>query len=374
MPGILARGNKPAFFATATIVTILISYALPGTAGASDDDPVLFYPPLPDAPRLQYLRKYSSGLDISAKSKRMRNLVFGGEEFEGHDIAKAYGVALYKGAIFVVDSDRAGYVVFDIAAGKTRFVKGSGRGSLAKPINISIDKDGTRYVTDTQREVVVVYDQNDRYARTLGKPGQFKPVDVAISGSRVYVTDAKNMKVHVLDKMTGETLKVFGEAGAGQEHLYHPTNIAVGPDETLYITDTTNFRVQHFTTDGEYIRSIGSIGSVAGTFSRPKGIALDRDGRIYVVDSAFENVQLFDNDGTPLTVFGRPGRGPGAINLPTAITVDYDNVEYFQEFAAPGFELEYVVLVASQFGDNKVAVFGFGELNEAATVVNEGGG
>mgnify|MGYP003572788015 FL=1 len=83
-----------------------------------------------------------------------------------------------------------------------------------------------------------------------------------------------------------------------------------------------------------------------------------------VVDAAFENVQIFDKHGTPLMFFGQPGDQRGNINLPTDIIIDYDNLEYFQRYAAPGFKLEYVVLVASQFGVNKVAAFGFGKMED----------
>ena len=99
-----------------------------------------------------------------------------------------------------------------------------------------------------------------------------------------------------------------------------------------------------------------------GHFARPKGIAVDREGRIYIVDAAFENVQTLNNDGTPLMFFGQPGDRRGNINLPTDIVIDYDNLEYFQRYAEPGFKLEYVVLVASQFGINKVVAFGFGKM------------
>ena len=288
-------------------------------------------------------------------------------------VTKPYGLAVHEGAIYVVDTRGSGYVVFDVAEGKWRSVTGSGNGAMRKPINITIDEDGMRYVTDTDRELILVFDQNDRFVRSLGQPDQFKPVDVAIAGDRLYVTDIKHQKVHALDKNSGETLFTFGEAGVEPGQMAHPTNLALAPDGTIYLTDTTNFRIQHFTLDGEFIRSIGSIGTVAGTFARPKGVALDREGRIYVVDAAFENVQVLDNDGSPLTVIGRPGSGPGTINLPTAVTIDYDNVQYFEKFAAPGFELEYLVVVASQFGDNKVAVFGFGAMNEALAGEDEVG-
>ena len=35
-------------------------------------------------------------------------------------------------------------------------------------------------------------------------------------------------------------------------------------------------------------------------------------------------------------------------------------LDAFRRYAAPGFDIEYVVLVASQFGVNKVVAYGFG--------------
>jgi DNA-binding beta-propeller fold protein YncE len=130
------------------------------------------------------------------------------------------------------------------------------------------------------------------------------------------------------------------------------------------VTDTNNFRVQQFDEDGKLIRVIGAQGTGYGTFARPKGITLDRDNNIYVVDAAFQNIQILAPDSSPLLAFGAGGSERWSINMPTVVKVDYDNVSYFEQYAAPNFDIQYVVLVASQFGLNKVVVFGFGELSE----------
>jgi DNA-binding beta-propeller fold protein YncE len=122
----------------------------------------------------------------------------------------------------------------------------------------------------------------------------------------------------------------------------------------------TNFRIQQFTADGEFVRTFGSVGTGFGQFARPKGIAVDREGRVYVVDSAFQNVQIFDAAANVLMFFGGPSDQRDSFSLPTAVKIDYDNVEYFRQYADPDFEIEYLVLVANQMGLNKVAVFGFG--------------
>jgi len=332
-------------------------------AGDTDEQP-LFYPMPPNQPRLQYLTKYSSVLDISAKSSRFRNFVFGGEDKEGHLVNKPYGLAMYRGAIYVVDTRGNGYAVFDVANGRSRFIRPTGAGALAKPINIAIDADGTRYLTDTGRDQVLVFDADERFQRAYGTEGQFRPAGLAIAGDRLYVSDVLNHKVHVLDKLSGDVLFSFGEAGSEPGQFFHPTNLAVAGDGSIYVSDQSNFRLQQFSKDGEFIRAIGEIGSAPGKFARPKGVAIDHDGRIYVVDAAFQNVQILAPEGGALMYFGGPGSGRGNMNLPTVVKIDYVNVPYFEKYAAPGFDIEYLVLVASQFGDNKVLVYGFGSLQE----------
>jgi DNA-binding beta-propeller fold protein YncE len=336
----------------------------PLAAQEANDGDSIFYPPPPNQPRLQFLKAFSSSLDVTTERKGFRDFVFGGAESERKLLQKPYGLDIRDGAIYVVDARSNGYGVFDLANSTSRIVQPEGAGALIKPINITIDDDGTRYVTDTKREQILVYDSNDRFLRAIGARGQFRPVDVAIKGNRLYVSDILNQQIHVLDKATEEEISRFGGEGGGEGQLLHPTNLALSPNDTLLVTDSGNFRAQEFSLDGEFIRTFGSVGNRPGNFSRPKGIAVDRGGYIYVVDSQFNNVQIFGHDGGALMAFGALSGGPDSINLPTVVKVDYDNVSYFQKYADPNFEIEYLVLVASQFGENKVVVFGYGEYKD----------
>jgi DNA-binding beta-propeller fold protein YncE len=361
--------NETNVMVTRTAACLIGALLLFAVAPSMADDEIvgeqpLFLPPPPDEPRLQFLTKFSSALDISTEKKGFRDFVFGGEDKEAQLVQKPYGLAVHEGAIYVVDARGNSYGVFDLANSRSKLVRPTGAGALAKPINITIDADGTRYITDTDREQILVFDADDRFLRAIGEPGQFRPVDVAIAGNLLYVTDIMNHRIHVLDKATGEVIQTFGDAGSEPGQLFHPTNLAIGDDGTIYVTDTSNFRLQQFDADGKFIRAIGSQGSRPGTFSRPKGIALDREGHIYVVDAAFQNIQVLDPDGGALMAFGEPGAERWNINLPTVVKIDYQNVPYFEKFAAPNFEIEYLVLVASQYGLNKVVVFGYGELHE----------
>lgn len=344
----------------ALLATLLLSGC--ATTPKPDESGALFYPPPPDAPRLQYLARFSTPSDVASEGMGFRDFIVGKDTLDDHLVRKPYGVALHDGKIYVVDTRANGYAIFDLKQKRTDFIQSFAGGAMKKPINITVEADGTKYVTDTDRNQILVFDANDRFVRAYGTPDQFKPIDVLVVDDKLYVSDLYNHQIQVLDKASGNTLFSFGKAGSGEQELFQPTNLALGPDRTLYVSDSGNFRIQKYSLDGKFIRSYGSIGDAVGHFARPKGIALDREGRIYIVDAAFENVQILNNDGTPLMFFGQPGDGRGNINLPTAIVVDYDNIEYFQRYAAPGFKLEYVVLVASQFGINKVIAFGFGKM------------
>jgi outer membrane protein assembly factor BamB len=327
-------------------------------------DGPIFYPPPPDVPRLQFLAGYSSALDV-ASEKGLKSFLFGEEDIGKDFIEKPFGVAIHEGAIHVVDSRGFGWGVFDLANGDAYFVQPSGRGALRKPINITIDSDGTKYVTDTDRLQIVVFDANDKYVAAFGEGEQFKPADVAIAGDRLYVTDPMNQKVHVLNKRSGDSLFSFGNPGSDPGEFMHPTGITIASDGSVLVVDTSNFRIQRFNAEGEFEHEFGGQGTAPGRLGRPKGIAIDKEDQIYVVDAAFQNIQVMERKtGGALGFFGNAGKGPDSIGLPTVVKVDYDNVKYFEHLAAPGFIVEYLVLIVGQYTENSVVVLGYGSFDE----------
>lgn len=353
----MSPGSRAARFAI-----ILAVIALAGCAGAPRESPrarAVFYPPPPDAPRIQHLATFTGERDVAAPDSEFARFVVG-EDTAAGQLRQPYGVALYGSKLYVADSKAPGLAIFDLAQRRFSLMTGSGHGRMKRPINVTIDRDGTKYITDTGRDQILVYDRDDRFVSALGNEAQTRPVDIAICGERLCVVDIKNHQVQVLDKRSGKVLSRFGKPGSRPGELFQPTNIAVGPDGDLYVVDTGNFRVQRFTADGRFLRSYGEVGSTPGSFARPKGIALDKAGRLYVVDSAFQNVQVFDNAGRLLLHFGETREAFDGLSLPAALRIDYDGAEQFRRRAAPDFEIEYVIMVASQFGPNKIDVFGFG--------------
>jgi len=338
----------------------LLAGCASGPDGARTREPA-FYPPPPQPPRIQHLVTLSGARDLEPPPGAFARFILG-EGSESEQLQRPYGAALFGSKLYVADSRTPGLAVFDFERKGFAWVTGSGRGRMKRPINVTIDTDGTKYVTDTGRDQILVYDRDDAFVTAYGAPGQFRPVDTAIAGERLYVADIQNSRIHVLDKRSGDMMFSFGKPGHGPGELFQPTNLAIDDRGDVYVVETGNFRIQRFTAQGQSVRTYGRVGSAPGSFARPKGIALDRDGRMYVSDAAFQNVQIFDREGRLLLYFGQPDDGGPGLSLPAGVSISYQHVPLFRSYADPNFDLEYVVLVASQFGPNQIDVFGFGRM------------
>ena len=319
-----------------------------------------FFPPSPDEPRIQFLTAFAGGADLG-RHRSFADFITGEQKPAG-PLVKPYGVAVHDGRIFVCDTVAGVIEVFDLKKSRADYFSPQGEGKLRLPINISLDADGTRYVADTGRNQVLIYGADGTFLEAIGKKDEMKPSDVAVTADRIYVADLLNHCVRVYAKAGHELLfTIPTDAKATVGKLFSPTNLAVDqPGNRLLVSDTGGNVVQVYDLAGKYLRSIGHAGVAPGLFARPKGVAVDRQGLAYVVDAATQVVQIFDTEGRLLLFFGEAGASvQGQVILPAAVKVDYDNVGYFQKYVAPGRQCEYLIFVTSQFGGQKVSVYGF---------------
>lgn len=319
----------------------------------------VFFPAPPDEPRIQFLTSFGSERDLGSKG-RFSEFVVGQEKIH-RPIWKPYGIATTRGMIYVCDTQPGNVTMVDLVKRRVRYLRPEGRAAMRMPINIAVDKDGTRYVTDTRRGQVLIYGSDGSYKGELGTVNEMKPCGIALQGDRLYVTDLTNHCLRVYHKASKELLlKVPLDPKDEKSILRSPTNVAVDQEGRMYVSDTGSFAVQVYDADGKYLRTLGDQGLTPGRFALPKGIGVDRAGRIYVVDAATSVAQLFDAEGRLLMFFGEPqSSGPGALYLPAGLAIDYENVDFFQKYAAPGFQIEHLILVSNQAGPNKVSVYGF---------------
>ncbi len=318
-----------------------------------------FFPPAPDEPRIQFLTAFASDADLGRGGSFTEFIT--GEQTAASPLIKPYGLALHAGKIYVCDTVAGAIEVFDLQKKRVTHFAPQGEGQLRLPVNLSIDADGTRYVADTSRNQIMIYGADDTFLGAIGKQDEMRPTDVAITADRLYITDLKNHTVRVYSKSDRKLLfTIPAAAKSGPGKLFSPTNLALDPQGRLLVSDTGAFAVQVYDLDGNYLRTIGRQGTGPGLFARPKGVAVDHAGLTYVVDAATQLTQVFDPEGKLLLFFGQPGASTqGELILPAAVKVDYDHVSYFQKYVAPGYQCEYLILVTSQFGGQKVSVYGY---------------
>ena len=322
---------------------------------------LIVYPAAPDQPRVQFL-KTINGSSVFVGGNGFGNR-FPGYEAEGvketDGIGKPYGMTTAAGKIFVCDTSAAAIKVFDLDKKYVTTFGTQKLGRLQQPLNIAVAADGTRYIADAGAGKIMVYDANNMFVKALGNAEKMKPTDVVISKDNLYITDVMNSQIVIMDPKTGKEISRFSQAGTGQADLFKATNLTADKQGNIFVGDTIGGKVAVFSEAGKFIRSVGSLGDTIGQFARPKGVAVDRENRLYAVDSAFENIQIFNEAGKLLLPFGVAGNVPGGLNMPVKIALDYDNVKYFKANITPGYEVEYLIYVTNQFGDNRINVYGF---------------
>jgi len=332
-----------------------------------------FFPPPPDEPHIQYLTGITTSKDVGEKSSQGSfSLVVTGRETQEviRKIGKSFGIVAHKGKLYVAESGAGRVAIIDPVNGSFDYPRGMStpKGALKEPINLAFDQDDYMYVADTGRKQVVVYTPTGDFAREFSFSADTKIVSVAVYQGRLYALDLGTSRVRVLDRKTGEELSVFGYSEKPNQSLRAPSSLTIDPDGAIYVSNVGNNKVMKYDIDGNFLQSVGGSGDLPGQFARPKGVAVDDAKRLYVVDAGLNVVQLFDDKFHLLTFFGWPGLETGSLSLPAGIAVTKDNLEYFQKFAVKGFQLESLIFVINQFGQNmcipRISVYGLGEMKK----------
>ena len=151
----------------------------------------------------------------------------------------------------------------------------------------------------------------------------------------IYVADSRNHRILHLD-LEGNTLHEWGtfadgvNTPIGDGTFNEPWGIAVGPDGSVYVSDTWNHRIEKFTASGRFIKAWGTFGQgeTPESFYGPRGLAVDAEGRVYVTDTGNKRIVVFDADGNFITQFGSAGFDPGQFDEPVGVTVDKNGTVY----------------------------------------------
>jgi sugar lactone lactonase YvrE len=267
-----------------------------------------------------------------------------------------------SGRIFRLDQEGT----ITLIAGTGEWATSSGDGgpatesALWEPRDVAIGLDGSLYIADCLDDRVRVVSPDGIISTFAGNghPGfsfdgelaieaELSPYAVAVGhDGSLYLADGQSRVRRVgsdgaITTVAGTGVSSTGyEGGPATEVALEASDIAVGPDGSIYIA-------------GDYdlcrVNSEGLISPVpsSGWIREPLGLAADSDGSLYVADFADHRVRRCNPDGTITTVAGTgecgfSGDGGPATRAelisPTGIAVGLDGSVYIADAANVGLE------------------------------------
>jgi len=174
-------------------------------------------------------------------------------------------------------------VCFDGASGKLQFSWGGGR--FVAPHGLRIDPRDNVWVTDTALHQVFKFSHDGKLLLTLGTQRS---------------------------------------AGVDAAHFNRPTDIAFGPDGSIFVSDGYgNSRIAKFSADGQFLLDWGHKGSGPGEFDTPHSVVVDAHGLVYVADRGNSRIQVFDAQGQFLKSWNSDELG-----RPWSLAMGPDNLLY----------------------------------------------
>lgn len=158
----------------------------------------------------------------------------------------------------------------------------------------------------------------------------------------LYVADSRNHRiVHV--GTDGKVINTWGSFADGNADVNlapggtfnEPWGVAVGPDGSVYVSDTWNGRVQKFDATGKFIKQWGSFGQADASNPNllygPRGISVDANGRVYLADTGNKRIMIFDSEGNVFGQFGSEGFDIGKFSEPVDVKLDAKGNAYITD-------------------------------------------
>lgn len=262
----------------------------------------------------------------SFKVKHLFTLEYGENEYLKFKEPQAVFFDKYHKEIYIADTGNNRIVTFD-QNGFFLF-KFGGKGRLALPTDVVVDREGRIYVVDVKKKKIAVFNFRGDFLYYIKITGLSDANSDALAIDRedhLYIVDREKGRILICN-LDGKILHYFGEKGErdtlSDGEFVGPADIHVDHEGRIYVVDPLPGRVSVFSQEGDFLYRFGTKGGSTGELSFPVGVATDSKGRVLVVDSNRHTVLVYSREGEFLFEFGGLGVGEGWFFSPSSIAVD----------------------------------------------------
>ena len=183
---------------------------------------------------------------------------------------------------------------------------------------------------------ISVFSVEGEYIDTFCEGQVKRPVGIAISGDRVYVSDSHLHSIFHFELPGFQLVTKVGKQGTGKGEFSSPRQLTVAANGSVFVADHGNNRVAVLTNKLQYQRSISHA-----SMTEPHDIKI-LDNKVFV---------LSRRDNPCLHVFSESGE-----KLRSLITCGTEGNKQIRDAYSFCFDRQRNILI-SDFGDNRIKVF-----------------
>ena len=200
---------------------------------------------------------------------------------------------------------------------------------FSRPTGVAVDKDDNIYVYDMNNSSLLKFNKEGKLVKVVGRKGtrlgeSIELGLIKIFNDTLYVCDSGNHRVQILNTEL-EYMDSFGCRSDGDGQFNEPNDIAQDGAGNLYMTDTKSCHVQVFERFEQFLSTfIKKKGTASKQLDCPCGICVGPDQFVYVCDNKNKCVSVFNTSGDFVTSFGQ-------FSSPAGIVIDDDGFVYVSD-------------------------------------------
>ena len=204
-------------------------------------------------------------------------------------------------------------------------IRGAQDGQFDNPWDGATDSSGNVYVLDKGNNRVQKFDSSGNYISKWGSLNCNSPEMYDLCFPEGIAVDSNN-NVYVSDRGNGRIVK-YSSSGVyiTAWNSRYANDVAIDSNDNVFVIEYNG--VKKLDSNGTVVSEWGSYGCAYngplsnGAFCNPDGLAIDSNGNVYVGDQSNYRVQKFDNNGNYILQWGQQGYGDNEFQLISGISV-----------------------------------------------------